>query len=112
MKETEKAYWAGLLDGEGCFRKCHNNGYKIPRITLKMTCENTMKAFAKAFDRNIRLVNRDNAWYKDHWKDAWVVDVHGAKAGELCEELLPYFITKREAAQELVDHYVDKRKAP
>lgn len=105
LKETEKAYWAGILDGEGCIRRDQNNGVFIPRITLKMTCQKTLEAFGKAFGTTVRKVNRYKT-FRSHWKDQYVSDINGKKARDACKLLLPYLITKKAEAEDLVNYYV------
>lgn len=104
LPETVKAYWAGLLDGEGCLRFDTCSGKRLPYIALKMTCEETVKEFAELFDVVWSLRNRRGM--KDHWKDCYSAKMTTHKAAKLCEALLPYFKTKKEIAKELSQYYI------
>lgn len=104
LPETTKAYWAGLLDGEGCIRLEKNGKVSYPKVTLKMTCEKTVKAFADLL--NVNYSKRGRTGMKEHWKDCYSSKVTTQKASKFCEAILPYLITKKEIAGELSKYYL------
>lgn len=109
LDEVTKAYWAGIIDGEGYLKLQDRRAGKSPRLTLKMTCEETVKQFAETFDLTWKKRNR-TASIKDHYKDQYICSVEGQKVAYICILLMPYMITKRSAANVIIEHY--KRKCP
>ncbi len=105
LKPTEKAYWAGLLDGEGCLKIFHNNGVPTPHIQLKMTCSATVEAFAETFGCNVILEPRSDKVGKEHLKDCFIAKVTGHKAAKICEALQEFHLTKKNEAKTLASHY-------
>lgn len=105
IPDSQKSYWAGILDGEGCLRVADYGKNNAPRVTLKMTCQKTIKSFAKQFDGVFKKVNRYKG-FKDHWKDQYVTQINGHKAAKLLEVLWPFMITKQQLAKDLSVFYI------
>lgn len=103
LTEVQKAYWAGILDGEGHISVTKYNN--LPVVALSMTCEKTVKAFQETFELGSVLKRSRNSM-KDHWKDTYTIKASCHKASRICEELLPYFITKRDVAEEVSKFYI------
>lgn len=84
--KKELAYFAGYLDGEGCFR--------VSRNTLCVSINNTYPAvlfkFQKHFGGNVRLSAPSN----NRFRTIWNYTVYGIKAKKLLEALLPYLEEK------------------
>jgi len=105
MTETEKAYIAGLVDGEGCI--ClHRNHFKdrkttlyCPRVSIVNTDRDIMDWLiltigdGKVFSRKRGQWKRGHDWY-----------INGKKCGAFLTEILPYLRIKRLKA-ELVIQY-------
>ena len=103
MKETTKAYLAGIIDGEGCitisrWRK-HRN-YRTPRYELRIIVVMTHKPTIDFISDNMPygsscfLHKPSVNGRKPSWK--WVAT--NTFAAEILGHLLPYFITKRQQA--------------
>lgn len=56
MLETELAYAAGILDGEGSVRSCLSQGYWRPEITICNTYEPLLDWFIEKFKGRKRIV--------------------------------------------------------
>lgn len=107
LTDTQKAYWAGLLDGEGCLMFYKTKTGIVPSVSLAMTCKETVDAFQNTFNTSAVLV-RNRKSMKAHWKDCYTCKVTSHKAAKICEALLPYFLTKKKIAGALSEFY--KRK--
>ena len=103
MKETTKAYLAGIIDGEGCItisrymrkRNCRTPIYEL-RLIITMThkptidfVSNNMPYGSSCFLRPNKVSSR-----KPSWK--WVVT--NSFATKILKTLLPYLITKHNQA--------------
>lgn len=107
LTEVQKAYWAGILDGEGHISLTQRNSRRTtnPLIILKMTCPETIKKFSETFNLNFKTKNRETPSFKEHWKTQFFCSAEGHKAAYICEALLPYFITKKEISLILANYY-------
>lgn len=106
LPETEKAYWAGILDGEGHLKlQTNNKGVTMPLLNLKMTCERTVRKFSETFDLAFVQKNKDIPSFKPHWKTQYLSSSEGHKVAFICEALLPYFITKQDIAKKISEFY-------
>lgn len=101
LSETDKAYIAALIDGEGCIliQKTRPNGAECsPKytlcVTVGITYEPTVRYLHNVFggtyaSKRIRVPG---------WKPQWVWRVSGARAVECLEVVYPYLKEKREQA--------------
>lgn len=111
MTETEKAYWAGFLDGEGCIRIKINQPQK-PRHNAQY--------FLQVSITNTNPVNNDKlrnlgAYIQRHiprngkWRPRYQAFFQCEKAKEFLQQVYPYLRLKREEAylaiqfQELIE---------
>ena len=88
------AYFAGYLDGEGCFR------YRTsPNVQITSIFPVVLESFKKFFGGSVRLVKP----YKDGIKSAYSWEVYGEGAIKCCEAVLPYLMEKRLQAEVLLE---------
>lgn len=94
MTETEKAWLAGIIDGEGCiwtrFPKRKNVHVEV-KMCHKATVERIQQLYPGRFVKG-RLSGMS---LKPQW--LWSLDTNGAR--ELLTLVLPYMVTKREQAE-------------
>lgn len=109
LKEVDKAYLAGFLDGEGSISICRskpNNHwrYRTYRYTLEVTVTNTNKKIiellANLFEGSWMRIRHHN---NPVWKDAYCIRWASVKAKNLLEMLLPYLIIKKKQAELAVE---------
>jgi hypothetical protein len=95
------AYFAGLIDGEGCIG-IYSRGKaqsRSPYLDVKMTCEKTVRSLHEFFGvgsvgfRKSLMVNR---------KDQWAWKITGKKAQVIIRQIQPFMLTKAEIAEEVL----------
>lgn len=93
-------YFAGLFDGEGTIAAYPRGGRGKPRpfVKINMTCRETIDTVATHFGGNV-LVKKVYGNSKPQWH--WVASCN--RAIVVTHALLPYLITKREAALILLE---------
>lgn len=107
--ETDYAWAAGIIDGEGHIgmTRCKPGvnrratiGYQI-RISVRMTHEPTVKKLRFLFGGTLnRVPSRNPQKHKESY--AWYVG--DLKTVEVLEKILPYLITKRDQALLVLDY--------
>lgn len=115
MMETDAAYLAGLLDGEGCIsmflaKQYHGNGKVGERVgislSLYMTHKETMEHVKKITRSNANILfvpGRGNRQDQYLWKP------NLSEAYDIIVKCLPFMVTKRRNA-ELFTEIIDLRK--
>jgi len=107
MKETDIAYIAGLIDGEGYIGIKKDKGYqrqerKTPgfhaRIQIRMVDEPAIKFIAESLG---------GSYYKEkphsgNGRPLYCYQASDKKAGEICRIILPYLRVKRDSADTLL----------
>lgn len=110
MDILKTAYFAGLIDGEGNLGSYSSGANRRVRveISVKMTCETTIKALQSHFGvGNIRLREPQNK----NWKPQWAWRVSDKSAIFVIELILPFLITKKTSATELYEQrFIPKAK--
>ena len=112
MNNTELAYLAGFLDGEGCIHIVSTKGqagFKNLRYRLRIHITNTDKGvmdWLKQFGFYIRELKK----LKKHWKQCWRADLCDTKARLLLEQLLPYLIVKKDETLLAIEFQTHKEK--
>ena len=105
MKDTDIAYIAGLIDGEGTVTLIRNrpNETKAPTISMTSTTKELLLFIQERFGGYIRRQKK----YQEHHKDAWVWSVTRSKALELLSVVEPYMLEpkKKARARKLLDSY-------
>ena len=110
LTELERAYIAGLLDGEGCFflhkyissRKRPNQFQFSVGVKLNMTHKETVEWFAGKVETKLLTCKRD--YRSENAKLQWRAQLGPRKAIELCKLILPFLITKKEQAKLLIEY--------
>lgn len=96
MTETEKAWFAGIVDGEGClgcgFRSDSKNGIRLT-FCIEMTHKPTMERIRGWFPNmgHYRRVRKKR-------RTGWTLQLRNKQAVPVIEMLLPYLVTKKEEA--------------
>lgn len=107
MNETEVAWSAGLVEGEGCLIQSAKTSITIQ---VHMTDLDVLEKLKDIWEGNLYTVNRSDA--KPHWKPSWVWTLSGARAALMLELLLPYFGQRRSLkAIEILSNYNAPRQA-
>jgi hypothetical protein len=107
MTDTEAAYIAGIVDGEGCITvsrrydpTCKLGFYLRPFITVANT-DKEMLSFCRdttGAGRLIYYVSR-----QANHRNAWRWNVWTQQAGDVLRVIVPYLITKRRQAELLLE---------
>ena len=87
--ELKSAWVAGLLEGEGSFRR--KGG--CPCVKLRMTDEDIVARYAEATDG----AYTSRFAHKAHWKTAYDCQVTGDRAASVMERILPWMGERRAA---------------
>lgn len=95
MTNEEKAWFAGIIDGEGCLTcgyRSDNRGIRLS-LSLEMTHKPTIDKIKMwipnmGYYRRVRKVG----------KTGWRIELRNKQAVPIVEMLCPYLITKREEA--------------
>ena len=94
MKNIEKAWLAGIFDGEGCVW-CRFPKAKNVIVEIKMTHKKTMLKINKLFPGRLVEGNLSGWSIKPQWK--WSLDTNGSK--KFLIMLSPYLVTKKKEAE-------------
>ena len=102
--ETDIAWAAGLLEGEGSFLQ------KSTRKTILVTCQMTDLDVLQRLQRIFGGSIYATAKVKAHHKDSWRWQVIGVKAAETMELVKPYMLSRRSLAIEVaLDSWYQKQ---
>lgn len=97
MKPSNQ-YWAGYLDGEGCFRLVNNGS---PRIEVSSCHKRTLELLRDTFGGAVASSKRPGAPY--HHKPVWRWQIGGVWALEVMNAVLEYSVEKREQIEVILD---------
>jgi hypothetical protein len=104
MKDTEAAWLAGLIDGDGCFTatKRTKGGveYRSPVMLIDMTHEATIRYIAELFGATYYPTSQPGR------KQAYRVQLMGNNLRSLLAHCMPFFVTKKVQA-EIVAEWMD-----
>lgn len=105
--ELDKAWAAGILDGEGCISISKENHTDTragllhrPRVRVQMTHELTVRRLRDLFGGHILTVDGASVGRKMSWD--WRLR-HPQQVSTFLRGVLPYMVTKREEAILLLD---------
>ncbi len=98
LSETEKAYFAGFIDGEGCVSFAWRKKYITPIIQITNTDYSVLVDFFNVYGGSVRSRNEIRPNRKDCY--AWVVC--GQKALKVVTDVLPYLRIKKPQAELLL----------
>ena len=94
MEETDKAYIAGYMDGEGCFR-WHQYS---PEVGIKSCNPYPMKHIVGFFGGNIKKLNQKTK----RGKTVYQVRYYGSNAINILECISKYLIEKKDQADTML----------
>ncbi len=107
MLETEKAYIARIIDGEGniMLTKFHNNQYHSPCISISST-DMELLEWIKETTGIGRIINKKN-YNKEKHKPSYTYRVIYDDALDLLNDIEPYLVIKRkkQRAQLILEKY-------
>ena len=110
--ELRNAYFAGLIDGEGCvmMKSAGSGQRRRPFVKVNMTCQKTVEAIKEAFGLGC-ISYKPPPKNQPTWKPQWEWTVTSKSAILVLEAVLPYLITKRAAAEEVyAQRFIKKEK--
>ena len=111
LPETEKAYLAGIVDGEGCItlHRRSPQGKNNPVYALFVEISNTSPALKKWLDERFpdktyyRFITKAQPHHKQGYE--WVLSGN-RQVMVFLREIVPYLVIKREQAELLAQGYV------
>jgi hypothetical protein len=92
MDREDLCWLAGLLEGEGSFRKGPPCEAKYPRITIQMTDIDVIQRVAALFEIKYIYAKKYN---HDDWKDSYSIVLKGKRAIRIMNELYPLMGERR-----------------
>lgn len=103
MDDLDRAWLAGLLEGEGSFMKGPPSSPNQPIVSCHMTDKDVIDKVALLMgNKSVKFVKKK----AEHHKDSWSVRVVGRPAVRLMEELLPLMGERRAGQiQEALDSF-------
>lgn len=104
ITETNLAWAAGFIDGEGCIALCHHNqvikGKSYESYPLRLSVSNTdLRCLERLKGMFGGSINRANRAARPHHKPCWSWYCQAAKAENALIALLPYLFSKKEQAE-------------
>jgi len=117
LAPEEKAYIAGLIDGEGSIYVAavgpKRNKTVYPIVTLAMTHLGVVEWLSERLEAGtVKLHNQTNLRRYSYMKPQYRFQVFGKRARMLCEAMLPYLKVKRQQAELVATFPTDARIAP
>ena len=116
LSEIEKAYLAGILDGEGCIALVRNNGRKnksgYPEYYPRVSIGNTSVALQSWFEKHMPNIgifvyharpHDNNPMHRNLWE--WTLNGN-RRCMVFLSEISPYLVVKKEQAELLSQGYV------
>ena len=104
--DVRDAYFAGLIDGEGCIGLYRRSDKKTDQyrafIEVKMTCEQTVRALCSHFGVG-QFTYRPPQ--REGWKAQWRWRVTDAAARSVAVRISPHMITKKFEVDALIGHW-------
>ena len=90
MKEVEKSYAAGLIDGEGSIMLIKRNSgkFRSPVVSLTNTSQEIISFLVGLFGGTVRK----QKVYKEHHKLAWIWSVSNDRSIEVLTIIQPYLL--------------------
>lgn len=115
LSETEKAYIAGIIDGEGSIHMTRKTktGTFHAFVTVGMSNKAVIDWLAKRFgNKAIESSYPSQGSFKKIPKPIYRISLQGRRACLLCELVHPYLIVKKQQAEVLLEYPCDARIAP
>ena len=96
MKDTDRAWLAGLIDGEGTIYSRLPNRMNVV-VEMSMTCGATVQHVHSLFPGRLSRCSNSKGSFGSRQQYRWRIDTNGSRA--LLEQLLPFFVTKKRQAE-------------
>lgn len=95
MKEEEKAYIAGIIDGEGSITltRFHKNQYPSPCVSVSSTTIELLEYLKSLIGKG--KINKKKNYNKEKHKDSFTYSINYNNAIDLLENIQPYLIIKQ-----------------
>lgn len=106
MKETDKAWLAGIIDGEGCISLFRRSTYYVPSVKIANTNEKLINRCKEILEEvgieyYIRYSDRGE---RKNAKPAWELVLESRpRVVAVLELILPYLVSKDEQAKLVLD---------
>lgn len=102
MKETDKAYIAGFVDGEGCISISFKSGYHHVRLVIVQKSKSVLEKIQKLFGfGSLRL--RTNNGINKGW--IYTLEFSYNHAFQVIKTIYPYLCVKRKQAEVFFKFY-------
>jgi hypothetical protein len=110
LSATERAYIAGLIDGEGSISivKWKTTGKR--RSEVRVSIYNCNRAMISWLEDKLHAKRRNVPRSKPSWKQAFVVALHSVSATLLLQTVLPYLVAKQGQAELVITYQSTKRR--
>ena len=115
IPETDRAYIAGLFDGEGCVsykqynRKRPHNKKAYPtwqiRLEIAMTDQSVLRWIHEVLGVGTVTEKRYRTKYTVGWKKQWRWRCSHRDAFYVCRLIFPFTHVKMEGVQKILEHY-------
>ena len=107
MTETEKAYIAGIIDGEGSImlQRIHKNEYPSPCVSIASTSLELLNWLKKTIGKGM-IISKKNYNPEVH-KDCYSYVLRRNDAIKLIDEICPYLVidSKKKRAKLIIEKY-------
>ena len=107
MTETEKAYIAGIIDGEGSImlQRIHKNEHPYPCVSIASTTLELLEWIKKAIGKG-RIISKKNYNVEIH-KDCYSYVLRRNDAINLIKDIYPYLVidAKKKRARLILEKY-------
>ena len=107
MTETEKAYIAGIIDGEGSImlQRIHKNEFPSPCVSVASTSLELLSWLKKTIKKGM-IISKKNYNTEVH-KDCYSYVLRRNDAIKLIEEIYPYLVidSKKKRAKLIIEKY-------
>lgn len=109
---SQLAYVAGFIDGEGCFTIGVSNGKTSvnPHHHVALVVTNTNEQVINFLRETFQVGSINTRAAKKNHKQCWNWIVYGKNAVSIAEQLMPYLIVKRRAAELIIELQQTKNK--
>lgn len=106
MTEIEKAYLAGIIDGEGTITLTKDGDFRYPTLTF---CNNDKAIidYVNTFCQGIVSIKRSSN-KNPEWHDNWIWRIDHRRAIEVLEQIVPYLHEQKKLhrAQAIIRNYL------
>ena len=110
MTETEKAYMAGIIDGEGCIyidkykdKRNHTGNYQyVLRVKVAMTCKKTIKYLYDIVSTEFKCymnIAQGKKFEDPKMKQAYIFCCNSGGGIKFLQSIYPYLVTKKKRAK-------------